>query len=187
MASYIKLYGLNSRFDSRFYFVFFIIAAILTYLVSVIFAILGETRSVFADHVTYLFDQNKIPILLMSVSLFMFTVQKKLCFHEMINKIASSMFGVYLIHDHRAIRNFLWIDLFQNAKYQHSLILIPYSILAVFIVFACCTVIDSIRHRIFEKQYLQLLNSIYLYSKKINVRLMRKIKKLFSEHDNDMN
>lgn len=176
LASYIKLYGLNPRFDCRHYCIFFIVVAVLTYLVSVLFAILGETRSVFSDHVTYLFDQNKIPILLMSISLFMFTVQKKPHFHKMINSIASSMFGVYLIHDNQTIRKFLWIDLFQNAKYQHSLILVPYSILVVILVFIFCTVIDMARHKVFEKHYVKLLKTLYMYSKKMSVHLVTKIK-----------
>ena len=64
------------------------------------------------------------------------------------NLIASSTFGVYLIHDNPYIRNYIWKELFKVSSYINSPYLFLYSILITFIVFIVCTFIDLIRRLI---------------------------------------
>jgi hypothetical protein len=74
----------------------------------------------------------------------------KMNYHKGINMIASATFGVYLIHDNNIIRKSLWIDWFRNAEYQDSLLLIPYSIFVVAVVYIVCSIIDLLRRYIIE-------------------------------------
>lgn len=72
--------------------------------------------------------------------------------------VATATFGVYLIHDNGIIRTWLWIEVFQNAQYQDSILLIPYSILVVIGVYFVCTIIDLVRQKVVEKPSMALVN-----------------------------
>jgi hypothetical protein len=78
-------------------------------------------------------------------------------YHKWINTIASATFGVYLIHDNNIIRSLLWIDWFNNAKYQDSLLLIPYSVFVVTVVYVVCSAIDLLRQHIVEAPYMRVV------------------------------
>ena len=69
---------------------------------------------------------------------------------KVINMIASATFGVYLIHDNNFVRPFIWKQLFRVASFQESQYLIPYSLAVVLIVYISCTVLESIRSKIFR-------------------------------------
>ena len=161
ISGYARIYGFNPKLKSRHYFILWGIFSILTYLSSVAFTFLGTKWSIFASHATYFYGQNKLPILLVSLTLFMAFSTLKMRYHKWINIIASATFGVYLIHDNDFVRPFLWLNVFKNAQYQDSLMLIPYSIGVVIVVYAVCTLIDLFRQQIIEKPYMKIVN---LYS-----------------------
>ena len=68
---------------------------------------------------------------------------------KIVNVIAASSFGVYLIHD-GAAGHFLWREVFRNASFQDSPYLIPYSLSVILTVYISCTVIELIRSKIFR-------------------------------------
>lgn len=150
IAGYIRLYGLNRKFTTKHYFLFYLISSALTYSSSIIFTVFGSKWDIFAKHITYFYGQEKLTILSVSLCLFMCFATLKMNYHKWINMMASATFGVYLIHDNNIIRKSLWIDWFRNAEYQDSLLLIPYSILVVAAVYIVCTAVDLLRQYIVE-------------------------------------
>ena len=158
IAGYIRIYGLNPRFTSKRYFIFCGIFSVLTYLSSVVFTFLGTKWSIFATNATYFYGQQKLPDLLIALTLFMTFATLKMSYHKWINIVASATFGVYLIHENSLVRPFLWSNIFKNAQYQDSLILIPYSILVVAAVYVICTLIDLLRQQVIEKLYMKVVN-----------------------------
>lgn len=158
IASYVKLYGLNPKYKSKHYFLMWIVFSILTYISSCVFSILGTKLNFFASHATYFYGQEKITTLLISLSLFMAFATLKMPYRKWINLIASTTFGVYLIHDNGVVRPFLWLDVFKNANYQNSNMIIVYSIIVVCIVFVLCSLIDLVRQKTFEKAYMYFVN-----------------------------
>ena len=68
----------------------------------------------------------------------------------MINICSSATFGVYLLHDHPLSRVILWKEIFRNAEYQNTVMLIPYSIIVVAFVFCTFTIIDFVRQKLFD-------------------------------------
>lgn len=68
---------------------------------------------------------------------------------KIVNVIAATSFGVYLIHD-GAEGHFLWREVFRNASFQDSPYLIPYSLSVILTVYISCTVIELIRSKIFR-------------------------------------
>lgn len=99
ITGYIKLFGLNPKFHTKHYFFLWLVCSLLTYLTAVIFALLGTKLPIVASHATYFFGQEKITILLVSLSLFMIFSSLEIKHSNVINTIASTTFGIYLIHD----------------------------------------------------------------------------------------
>lgn len=101
---------------------------------------------------------EKIPVLLISLTLFLAFTNLQMNYTNSINTLATATFGVYLIHENIILRPILWINIFQNYQYQNSLLLIPYSIIVVLLVYAICTVIDLIRQKFFEKPFMVIVD-----------------------------
>lgn len=158
ISGYIKLFGFNHKFQTKHYFWVWLVCSLFTYLTAIIFTLLGAKWPTVSSHALYFFGQNKITVLLASLSLFMTFATLNIKYNKVINIIASTTFGIYLIHDNKYIRYFLWRTVFKNAAYADTLALIPYSILAVGIVFVVCSTFDFFRIKVIEKLYMKFVN-----------------------------
>lgn len=154
VAGYIRLFGLNPRFNLRHYIGFSVLFLSLRYLTYIIFTVLGTKFSFFAANNMYFYNPQSVLTLLGALSIFMVFEKCKTRYVRWINIAASATFGVYLIHDSRSVREFLWLDVFKNAQYANSPVLIPYSILVVAIVYTVCTLIDLARQHFIEKPFM---------------------------------
>lgn len=162
IAGYIRLYGFNPKFKTKHYVALFFASALITYLLSFTLTILSCKIGACASYVDFFDHRDKVPVLLMTTSLFMIFATLKMNYYRWINVIASATFGVYLIHEQPVVRDFLWLKLFQNAKYQDSVMLIPYSIAVCVIVYTVCTLLDLLRQFTVEKLLVAFINSRFL-------------------------
>ena len=160
LAGYVRLYGLNEKFTSAIYFKLWAAFSIFTYCLSVVCAFLATKWEKLSSYETYFFEMDTLTGLLISLTLFMAFATMKMNYHKWINVIASSTFGVYLIHENGIVRPFLWETVFKGVQYQDSLLLIPYSIFAVALVYVACTVLELIRQKVFEKPFLWLITRV---------------------------
>ncbi len=177
IAGYVNLYGGNQKLQSKHYFSLYFMVLIITYTVSTTFLFLGTKKEEWSTHAIDFFEIERLPILLMAITLFMGFVTLKMNYHKWINMIASATFGVYLIHDSSYIRYYLWTNIFKINQYQDSTFLILYSILVVFILYVSCTMIDLIRKKLVEKLYMLFVNHYtyyFLKSFKIICEMFRK-------------
>ena len=177
IAGYVNLYGGNQKLQSKHYFSLYFMVLIITYTVSTTFLFLGTKKEEWSTHEIDFFEIERLPILLMAITLFMGFVTLKMNYHKWINMIASATFGVYLIHDSSYIRYYLWTNIFKINQYQDSTFLILYSILVVFILYVSCTMIDLIRKKLVEKPYMLFVNHYtyyFLKSFKIICEMFRK-------------
>lgn len=177
IAGYVNLYGVNQKLQSKHYFSLYFMVLIITYTVSTTFLFLGTKKEEWSTHAIDFFEIERLPILLMAITLFMGFVTLKMNYHKWINMIASATFGVYLIHDSSYIRYYLWTNIFKINQYQDSTFLILYSILVVFILYVSCTMIDLIRKKLVEKPYMLFVNHYtyyFLKSFKIICEMFRK-------------
>lgn len=102
-------------------------------------------------------DSNKILAVATGVSVFMFFKNVKIPNSKFINTVATSTFGVLLIHANSdTMRLFLWGDLLKNADFFGTQWQWPHMILSVLGVFAVCTAIDYVRIKLLEKPFLRL-------------------------------
>ena len=156
LSGYIRLYFDDSKKTYKQYFTRTIIVYILTFVITIIMDILCLKWPYFNKYTTYLYGMNQLPILI--ISIFLFLTFKKLNIKniKIINVVASATFGVYLIHDNPISRTFLWKTLFKNATFQNSLFLIPYSIVCILLVYICSTIIELLRINFIEKHLLKV-------------------------------
>ncbi|MCI5829688.1 MAG: hypothetical protein MR260_04405 [Spirochaetia bacterium] len=77
---------------------------------------------------------------------------------KIINLLGSATLGVYLIHENKDFKYFLWHGIFKTTEVQNHLHLILYAIVLTFLVFIACTLIDILRKKFIEPGYLKLIN-----------------------------
>ncbi len=90
--------------------------------------------------------------------------------NKIVNEIASTTLGIYLIHDHFLMRNFLWGGgIFNNKIYFNSNLLIIHAMICISIVYIICAIIDLIRQKTIEKIYLKIVDKFILFYQKKNL------------------
>lgn len=159
-AGYMKRFNLKTKVKGIVYILLALAITILTFFSAVVFDVLGTKISVFVDHATYFYGMQMIPILIISILLFVGFSKLNIGYNRIINIIASTTFGVYLIHDNSYIRLLLWETIFKNASYQNSSLLIPYSLFVIAIVFSLCVIIELARTYLLEKHYINAINFV---------------------------
>ncbi|PMC10328.1 acyltransferase family protein [Hoylesella timonensis] len=108
-------------------------------------------------------DSNKVFAVTMSVLLFCFFKNINIGYNKSINKIAATVFGVFLIHTSGdAMRHFLWNDLLKTPEHYYSDTLFLHAIFSVLIIFAIGSLIDRIRTIFIEKPLFRIFNDIYI-------------------------
>ncbi len=168
IGSYIRLYP-NNLFDSiRVNKLLFLSSFIFILLSILLFDFLGLSIPPLAERATFFIAMNKFPLLLCSITLFLWFKNMTINSNKYINIIASSMFGVYLIHDNNVVRPLLWIDIFKNKSFFYSDYLIIHATISILLVFLCCIILDQIKKHLLE---IPLSRKIDLFSKNILIKL----------------
>lgn len=166
IAGYIRVYGTKVKCNHTY-----LIFAIVTILISNTLTVLITYLSAYIPSLTYyqyyFYKQYSIPTFLSAYFLLKYFLGLKMRPSMFINSVASTCFGIYLIHDNGYVRHWLWHSVFNNAQYANELILIPYSIMTVFIVFIGCGVIEYLRLNTLDKWVMPILCRMGLFLKKI--------------------
>lgn len=143
IGGYIKKFGFNPRCQTKHYVLLFSLLFLLTYLVSLFMIYFGRKHPIGLS-VCYFFQHQKITSLALGILLFMIFVSVKPFYNRLINLIASTTFGVYLIHEYPTFKYIIW-GLFNGGKYYNSILFIPVSVSMFLLVFTGCSVIELIR------------------------------------------
>lgn len=80
--------------------------------------------------------------------LFLVAIKSKPFFNPFINKVASSTFGIYLIHEHQLMAVWLFPVLLKNVELYQTKWFIPSAIASVVVVFIVCSIIDLLRQKL---------------------------------------
>lgn len=97
--------------------------------------------------------QNSILAVLIVVELFISVTKMKPFYNKWINLAASATFGVYLIHDNRLMRPYLWFEIFQTetAYAYNKKEFLLFAVIAVSSIYIVCTIVDLLRQCTVEK------------------------------------
>lgn len=90
-------------------------------------------------------------VFIQSISIFCFFRNLKVKSYSLqraVTSVSPLLFGVYLYHNHLAVRNIIWKNIFSPANYADSPYMIPYMVFAVSSVFIAGLLIDYVRLKI---------------------------------------
>lgn len=172
ISGYIKLYGVKSPKKTG-YSLFFISA--ISFFIPLL---INDGAFSLADKLPVLINffeaseilsYSSLPGLLLTVSSFIIFTNIKIdnkALAKVFKIVTPSLFGVYLIQEHRAIRSILW-DFVSVKEWAQSYYLVLIIVL-IFVVLLCCSIILYIIYTFLHKLFLNKLeNAIYnFYLKK---------------------
>lgn len=170
MAAYINLYV---KFDSKAIKknkIIMIVSIALLVLSPVIYNTLWKITKVedFLNNSRDLASISSILVLIVSVSMFVYFLNRKKYNSNIINNISKCTLGVYLIHDNSLFRPYLWEKIFKNANYYSSKMLIVHAIFSIIIVYVISSIIDYIRIILIEPLWMKLYDYLENKLKKKN-------------------
>ncbi len=152
IASYIRFYydtNVNKAQKWGGYSILFITLSMVSVLILIY---ISNLKNHIYDIYFFVSDSNKILALLTAICTFMWFKNMKISYSKWINTIASSMFGVLLIHaNSNTMRQWLWKDTLQNANHYGDHHYILYALISVMAVFIICITLDQIRIHTIEK------------------------------------
>lgn len=123
-------------------------------------------------------QQETLFCLFVAIGLFILLGLKTIPYNRFINAIASTTFGIYLIHDNNFVGQLLWIKLFHMDKINYSLLQsFAYILICVAIIFIMCSVLEMIRKRFFNG----FENKVAMYTEKKITGFILQIKKYINK------
>lgn len=144
ISSYLRLYPvkiLESTRNTGLISVLFIVLSIMSILVCVYISVKLNIRV----HYYLLSDSNAIFALLTAIALFMFFKNIKIKHSKFINGVATTTFGILMIHANSdAMRQWLWQDFVRVPQMVENHFFALYAILSVCGIFLVCATIDYI-------------------------------------------
>ena len=95
--------------------------------------------------VDHLIAMNSIPCVIIASAIFIAFSKMPMKNNIVINTIAASTFGIYLIHDHYLVRGYIYSDVFDCFSWTGSDLLIPYTLSICAAIFVVCSIEELIR------------------------------------------
>jgi len=134
------------------------LCAIFTSYYSMLFSLDSTTTS---KVIVKILSITKISFLSIGIAISLFLIFYSFTFqNKIINRISSTMFGIYLIHESIIGRSVIWRGIFKMDNYYSSNLFPLYSVLIVLCVFLVCSAIDFIRQICFEKWAIKYTNKL---------------------------
>lgn len=163
IAGYIKLFPEDFQKGKPFYRSVMLIIWGLSFASAVVLDILGLKYEVCARYATHFSGMQHINIVIIAICLFLVFRDVKVentLSSKMINAVAATTFGIYLIHDHPLLCRWIWKQLFRNAEYINEWWFVLASIGEVIAIFAACMIIEFARQNLLEKWYMKGINKL---------------------------
>ena len=177
IGAYIKKYDVNI-FKNNKIRLYVIFATIILLNVLMVGIEMLATKIPLLENRERFFNDMQTPFMLL-LALLLFNIFKNINMknYELINKIASTTFGVYLIHANYFLGDIIWKNIVQGAKYVNSPMLILNAILGVIGVFIACSIIDFIVEKVIINNLIKLLSNIYYKVKQLKkyIRIKNKL------------
>lgn len=108
-------------------------------------------------------DSNTFLAVATSISAFLYFKDMKIKQNHFINTVASTTFGVLLIHANSdAMRQWLWMDTFHCKEHYYDKHYMIYAIGIVLLTFICCSIIDYLRICFVEKYTFKYIDTFLM-------------------------
>lgn len=157
-GAYIRLYPSDFEFRKLFYSVSLLVSLMLS-VISVGFLDYIQDTYLNSNNPTFyarLINGTSPVQLFSAVMIFLLFIKRKPFTNARINRIASTTFAIYLMHDNILISNWLWNDVVRANRFEHTYWIVSYNLIVMVIIFAICCLIDLIRQLVFGKLELKI-------------------------------
>ena len=165
IGAYIKLYGssfklFGSHITRKTGIILSSIVILGAFGGDILVDVLAKTDPAYMEQIFY-FTQNDYGFfqLLLGIGLFIIFLKAKITYHSWINTIASTTFGIYLLHDNKLVMHYMWDYIFSTYQYYDSPLLPLYAILIVALIFIVGMCIDYIRLAFIAKPVMKRITS----------------------------
>ena len=159
IGGYIRIYP--CRWDNIRYGILGTVCSIVLMILSILTIDFVGSKFGLETYYYFVSDANKILAVAAAISIFIMFKNWKLGYIKWINVIASTTFGVLLVHANSAtIRRFLWIDVFDNVGHYNDSNLILYACGVVILVYVIAVCIDILRMKFVEKPVFNWLSKV---------------------------
>lgn len=175
VGSYIRLYSLNFYKKKKY----IILVGLISYVVmisSIVFISIYSNifKKIGTVEVAYLWSPNNIFMFLLSISIFGYFINLNIKNSKIINTLASTTLGIYMIHD-GLLNRYIW-DRLNTFNKLNSNFSILYIIFDTIIIFLVCSIIEYVRKKVEKKILVPVIDSIN--DKRINKFINKLLKKI---------
>ncbi|MCQ2455381.1 MAG: acyltransferase [Clostridia bacterium] len=159
IASYIRLYPKDLFNNKKLCGLMFLTSVLLSLLSVIALAFIGKKLNM---NLSYFFmsDTNAIFAVTNGITGFLFFKNLEIKQSRFINAVASTTFGVFLIHaSSNLMRKWLWEDVLNNVGVYSSKYMPIHAVCSVMGIFIVCSAIDYLRIKFIEKPAFKFINS----------------------------
>lgn len=157
VGSYIRRY--NTLFLKKVWY----LLGLISFSISVFMIIVG-TKS--GQPYYWVVDSQKPLAFITSICFFCAFKNIKMPNSRIINIIAATTFGIFLIHsDNRLMHDFIFNDILKSSELLNSEYTVIKSVVYTLLVFSFCSILDFVRSRTFEGKYMKLIHKVPLVSR----------------------
>ena len=156
LGAYIKLYG--SHITKKIGIIFTAIGFVGAFLGDILVDVLAMMDLAYMKQIFY-FTQNDYGFfqLLLGIGLFIIFLKAKITYRPWINVVASTTFGIYLLHDNKLFLHYMWDNALATYQYYDSLVLPLYAIFVVALIFVVGMTVDYVRLAFIEKPVMKAI------------------------------
>ena len=167
IGAYIKKYNCNFMENNKIRIVCIILVIIIMNIIMVLLELLSIKLSMISDLVYYFNNINSPLVLILTVLIFTIFSSINIGNNKIVNKVASTTFGIYLLHENVFLRKIIWKQMVRGYNYINSPILIINAICGVLGVFLIALILDIIIDKLLVNNLLKLLSKIWHKMKKL--------------------
>lgn len=169
MGAYIKLYGASIKLCGSYItqktgIILSAIGILGAFGGDILVDVLATTDPAYMKQIFYFtqYDYGFFQLLL-GIGLFIIFLKAKITYRPWINTVASTTFGIYLMHDNKLFLHHMWDNVFGTYQYYESTLLPLYALLIVAIIFIVGMVVDYMRLAFIEKSIMKRI-TLYIES-----------------------
>lgn len=166
MGGYIKKYNVNLISNKARIIYVLILSMVLIGIMLALEYISIEVERI-KEYILYFNSLNSPLILAMAILIFNIFKNINIKNIKNVNILASTTFGIYLIHENVFFRDIIWGNIIQGAKYIESPLLIINAIVGVLLVFIVCFIIELIEQNIIQNRVMKLIDKINIKRKEV--------------------
>lgn len=148
ISSYIRLYPIPLFENTKIWLICTLISFLVSCMSIICMLWIGEKIGKYNPYF-FMADSNKIFAVTTGISSFMLFKNFKIKYNPFINAVASTCFGVLLIHANSdTMRRWLWKDFLHNVEMYNSKNFLLHAVCCVIGIFVICSLIDLLRSRV---------------------------------------